>query len=229
MKHQQFFTEKAFEFLNALRLNNDRDWFQAHKTDYEQHVKAPMITFIGSFSTPLEEISPHFVADTRPNGGSMFRIYRDMRFSSNKEPYKTHAASQFRHEMGKDVHAPGFYFHISPGENIFGAGIWRPTGPALQKIRQAIAEEQDEWLAITRDPAFTAECPLTGESLKRAPRGFASEHPLIEDLKRKDIIVSRPVEREVITGDHLLDTYTQWCRVASPLVRFLCKALELPY
>ena len=101
-------TTALFDFLRDLRENNDREWFQANKGRYLAEVRDPMLDFIGAFAAPLAEISPHFVADPRPNGGSLFRIYRDTRFSRDKTPYKTNAGAHFRHAAGKDAHAPGF-------------------------------------------------------------------------------------------------------------------------
>jgi uncharacterized protein (DUF2461 family) len=101
------FTPKFFEFFNALAKNNSREWFNQHKSDYQQAVVQPMCAFIDAMAPRLRKISPHFIADSRPHGGSMFRIYRDVRFSKDKSPYKLHAACQFRHELGKDAHTVG--------------------------------------------------------------------------------------------------------------------------
>ena len=135
-------TTALFDFLRDLRENNDREWFQANKGRYLAEVRDPMLDFIGAFAAPLAEISPHFVADPRPNGGSLFRIYRDTRFSRDKTPYKTNAGAHFRHAAGKDAHAPGFYLHLEPGMCFAGCGVWRPDGPTVTKIREAIDVEQ---------------------------------------------------------------------------------------
>ena len=121
------FTPEFFEFLLELRSNNDRDWFQANKGRYERDVKNPLLRFIEDFEPRLHSISSHYIADAHANGGSMFRIYRDLRFSKDKSPYKTQAAAQFRHEEGKTAHAPGFYLHIAPGEVFAGVGMWQPA------------------------------------------------------------------------------------------------------
>ena len=135
MAAEVHFRPEFFRFLRELRENNSRDWFQAQKARYQRDVRDPALRFIGDFAPALKEISPHFRADPRPVGGSLFRIHRDVRFSKDKSPYKTSVGIQFRHEMGKDAHAPGFYLHLEP-ENVFlGAGSWRPDGPSLLKIR----------------------------------------------------------------------------------------------
>jgi hypothetical protein len=108
------FSRDLFGFLEELRSNNRREWFEANRTRYERDVREPMLTFISDFAPRLRKISPKLVADPRPSGGSMFRIYRDVRFSPDKKPYKTHVAARFSHIMGRDVHAPGFYVHLEP-------------------------------------------------------------------------------------------------------------------
>ena len=135
---KRYFTPKLFGFLRELAENNDREWFKAHQDEYEQYVREPALEFITDFAKPLEKISPHFVADSRTVGGSLFRIQRDTRFSKDKTPYKTNVGIQFRHEFGRDVHAPGFYLHLEPDNVFMGAGMWHPDGGSLKRIRDAI-------------------------------------------------------------------------------------------
>ena len=94
-----------FDFLREFKANNERSWFEANKFRYHRDVREPMLDFIAAFRAPLADISPHFRADPRPSGGSLFRIYRDTRFSKDKSPYKTNAVAHFRHVAGKDAHA----------------------------------------------------------------------------------------------------------------------------
>src|SRR5690242_7548675 len=110
------FPKTFFAFFRELKANNDRAWFEANKSRFRETVQAPMSDFIEAMAPHLSRISKEFVADPRPNGGSMFRIYRDVRFSRDKRPYKEHGACQFRHRLGRDVHAPGFYVHLAPKE-----------------------------------------------------------------------------------------------------------------
>ncbi len=119
------------------------------------------------------------------------RIHRDVRFSGDKRPYKTNVGIQFRHVMGKDVHAPGFYFHMEPGVVFVGAGLWRPEPEPLAQIRDAIVAQPERWRKICSDPDFADDWELGGDSLKRPPRGYAADHPLIEDLKRRDFIAAK--------------------------------------
>ncbi len=178
------FSPTFLQFLTDLGANNNREWFAENKGRFEAEVKAPLLNFISDFGPKLEGISEHFVADPRGNGGSMFRIYRDTRFSKDKTPYKTNAAAQFRHIAGKDVHAPGFYLHIEPTEVFAGCGIWRPDSTALKKIRDAICDDPAAWKKVINRKAFKDRFKLGGASLKRPPRGYDPEHALIEDLKR---------------------------------------------
>ncbi len=223
------FDPKLFAFLRDLRQNNQRDWFQAHKERYEDTVKDPLLTFISDFGPHLRKISKHFVADPRPTGGSMFRIYRDVRFSKDKSPYKTTASAHFKHRRAKDVHAPGFYLHLEPGQVFAGAGIWRPAGPAVRAIRSAIVEHPDEWRKMLNNRRFRQLGELSGESLKRPPRDFDPEHPLIEDLKRKDFLVDQPFTEADATGEDFLDRFVDFCRAAAPLMKFLTGALEVEF
>lgn len=222
-------TPELFEFLRDLRGNNSRDWFQAQKSRYEDVVKEAALTFISDFGPHLEAISPHLAADPRPVGGSMFRIYRDTRFSHDKSPYKTHVGIQFRHKAGKDVHAPCFYLHLEPGSVFAGAGIWHPDAAALKKVRDALVEKPARWRKVMADPAFNERFELDGDVLKRPPRGYAADHPLIEDLKRKDFIGVAQLGEEEATSDAFLTAYAETCRRAVPLMRFLCEAVGVPF
>jgi uncharacterized protein (TIGR02453 family) len=225
MTRQAHFSGELFGFLSDLSHNNDRDWFQANKDRYRRTVQEPLLRFISDFAGPLAEISPCFAADPRPSGGSMFRIYRDVRFSRDKSPYKTHAAAQFRHREGKDAHVPCFYLHLEPGNVFVGAGLWHPPGPALTMVRNAIVESPNQWTSITASPAFKKTLSLGGESLKRAPRGFDPHHSLIDDLKRKDFICSRSFTQREATSAGFLERYAETCRTAAPFVRFLTEAV----
>ena len=135
-----YFTRALFDFLRDLAANNDRDWFQENRGRYLSDLQEPALKFITDFGGPLLKISPHFRSDPRPSGGSLYRIYRDVRFSKDKSPYKTNCAMQFRHEAGKDAHAPGLYLHLEPGNCGAAAGLWRPPTPTLRLIREAVAD-----------------------------------------------------------------------------------------
>jgi uncharacterized protein (TIGR02453 family) len=217
-------TPELFGFLSELAENNDRAWFEAHRSRYEEAVREPLRAFIRDIDAPLEQISPHVVADDRKSGGSLFRIHRDVRFSKDKSPYKTWAAVQFRHEAGKDAHAPGFYLHLQPGNVMMGAGVWHPAREALEGIRDAISERPDEWFEA-RDELLAAGFEFEGESLKRPPRGYAVDHPAVDDLRRKDFIAVHHMSEEAACAPDFVNAYAGLCSAAAPLMRFLTSAI----
>lgn len=225
----RYFTPRLFGFLRELEEHNTRDWFKAHQDVYEEHVREPALDFINDFAAPLEKISPHFVADSRMVGGSLFRIQRDTRFSKDKTPYKINTGLQFRHRAAKDVHAPGFYFHVQPGECFMGAGLWKPESKVAYAIREHIAEDPTGWKKATRGKRFTDVFAITGDSLVRPPKGFDPDHPLIEDLKRKDFIASTRLTQKSITSDTFMKEFTDNCKRVAPLMKFLCEAVGVPF
>ncbi len=227
MAAQAHFQRELFAFLRELKENNERGWFEANKERYVRVVRDPMLAFISDFGPRLARISPRFVADPRPHGGSMFRIYRDTRFSKDKSPYKIMAAAQFRHEAGKDVHAPGFYLHLEPGSVFMAAGLWHPDGPTLDKVRRAIVSKPKEWKRITTSRSLRAQVRFDGESLKRPPRGFDPEHEFIDDLKRKDFVtVAETSEREACAPD-FMNRFAKVCRANAKYMEFLTRAVGL--
>ena len=223
------FRPALFTYLNDLAENNDRQWFADHKDRYEVYVKDAGLQFIRDFEPYLHEISPHFVADDRAVGGSLFRIYRDTRFSKDKTPYKTHLGVQFRHEAARDVHAPGFYLHLDPAGSFAGVGIWRPDGRSALAIRETIVDRPKDWVAALSDPDFAATYTLEGESLKRPPRGFPPDHELVEDLKRKDFIATGRLSRKTATAPDFLEQYARMSRNAAAYMEFLTRSLDLPF
>jgi uncharacterized protein (TIGR02453 family) len=226
---QASFDSELFSFLADLRANNDRQWFAANKLRYEEHLLEPALAFIADFAPRLQEISPHFRADARPSGGSLFRIYRDTRFSKDKSPYKTNVGLHFRHEEAKDRYAPSYYLHIGPGEVFAGGGIWHPGTEGATLIREAIVADPGRWRKATRTGPFAKRLELGGESLKRVPSWADSEHAFADDLKRKDFFGWARLSEKEVVAPGFIDEYARICRTAAPLTRFICDALELPY
>jgi uncharacterized protein (TIGR02453 family) len=223
------FGPELFSFLTDLRANNDRDWFAANRDRYEEHLLEPALAFIDAFAPRLEKISPHLRADARPSGGSLFRIYRDTRFSKDKSPYKTNLGIHFRHERAKDVHAPGFYLHIGPGEVFAGGGIWHPSTDAATSIREAIVADPERWKRATRSRAFAKRLELGGDSLKRVPPWADPEHEFADDLRRKDFFGWARLSDGDVVAPGFVDEYARICRGVAPLMTFLCDALDVPY
>jgi len=224
-----FFSEQTFGFLEELGRYNNRDWFTANTARYERAVREPALAFIRAMKPRLASFAPHFVADDRKLGGSLMRVHRDTRFSRDKRPYKTNIGIQFRHEAGKDVHAPGFYFHIEAHEVFVGAGIWHPDSATLAKIRSFIDNYPQRWREASNDDAFKRVYTLTGDALKRAPRGYEESHPLIEDIKRKDFIGVTPLLPELLLQDDLTGLIGNQFVAAAPFMNLLCSAVGLPY
>ena len=219
------FSPALFSFMRQLKKNNNREWFQANKKLYESDVRDPLLCFIDDFRPHLHKISPHFVADARPVGGSMFRIYRDTRFSRDKSPYKTAAAVQFRHEERGDVHAPGFYLHLEPGNVFVGVGMWHPDANALRMVRDAIVEHPNGWKKAVTNRAFKVHYELSGDSLKGPPRGYDPEHPLIDDLKRKDFVAFAQLSEKEACAADFLTRYATIARASKSFMEFLTQAV----
>ena len=225
----QGFPEEFFHFFTSLQNNNNRDWFQANKARYQETVVNPISEFIVAIAPRLKKISKHYVADPKPHGGSMFRIYRDTRFSKDKTPYKTHAGVQFRHEAGKTAHAPGFYVHLATDGLFYGGGVWTPPTPQLNRIRDYIADNARSWARIANSAKVREVGGIKGDSLKRPPRGFSAEHVHIEDLKRKSFYVMTEAPPEAALKPEFLDQVVEGFRRAAPLNRFITGALDLPF
>ena len=223
------FPKDFFVFFKELAKHNERPWFEENKERYKASVVAPISDFITAMSPRLAKISKHFIADPRPNGGSMFRIYRDVRFAKDKRPYKEHAAVHFR-QGSKDVHAPGFYMHFAPDEVMFGGGMWMAEPDALNKIRHAIADDAKPWRKVVDDKGFkTAFGEVYGDALARPPRGFDPEHPFIADIKRKSFFAMHESTPKAAQSPKLLDEVEATFRAAKPLMKFLCDAVGAPY
>lgn len=229
MSEQPAFAPALFKFLRELRKNNDREWFLHHRDRYERDVKEPALAFISGFAAPLRKISAHLVADPRPGGASLFRIHRDVRFGADKRPYKTNVGIHFRHAGADGAHAPGFYLHLEPGDVFAAAGLWQPDGAVLSEVRDAIADSPTAWRRAIGAREFAARWALSGESLVRVPRGYDPEHPLAVDLKRKSFIaITAFTERDACAASFPAQLANAW-RACAPLMRFLTRALDLPW
>lgn len=224
------FPKELFTFLRQLAKNNNREWFNDNKPRYKQFIVDPMSEFISAMGVRFDKMQIRFVADPRAHGGSMFRIYRDTRFSKDKRPYKTHAACHFRHEAGKDAHAPGFYVHLEPNRVFFGGGIWMPPNPVLENIRNTIVENPNAWKRIISNPSFKKRFGgIQGDGLKRPPRGFDKDHPYIEDLKRKSFFVAQHVDKDLALSPKFIQEVERGFKTASPLMKYLLFSMGLAF
>ena len=217
------FPPEALRFLRALKRNNRRDWFAAHRDDYEQYVRQPMLGIIARLAADMRAFAPEIVVDPK---SSMYRIYRDVRFSANKAPYKTHVAASFptrglqKHEGG------GLYFQVSPGEVWIGGGMYAPQPAQLQAVREHIAANPRRLRAIVESPAFRRELgALDGERLQRVPRGFPSDHPAAEYLKFRQFLAGHEAAPAFASSSRFYPTLLGVFRRLAPLVRYLNEPL----
>jgi uncharacterized protein (TIGR02453 family) len=218
------FSPQLFKFLRELKQHNEREWFNANKARYEAELKEPSLAFVEDIGHRLPEVAPHLTADKR----SLFRIYRDTRFAKDKTPYKTHVGIYFRHARSGEADTAGMYLHLEPEHVFLGAGIWHPGTPALKRIRDAMVARPDGWRSAIAavGPAWQL---ADGESLKRAPAGYAADHPLIEDIKRKSFAVTSPLTQKEATASGFLDVCEERIAQARPFMEFLCSALGVAY
>ena len=239
---QPYFTPATFRFLRALARHNERPWFQDHKSEYEERVRAPCLRLITDLAEPLRSVSPQLVANPRPAGGSLFRIHRDTRFAADKRPYKTYSGMNFYHAatratargslgtaaLGR-LDAPSLYLHVEPGACFMGGGLWHPQPATLKRLRDFLLDNPRSWIRATRAPAFTRVFALEGATLSRPPRGYAPAHELIGDLKRKDFVAGAALTDAELLRRDLVSLLVRRYRLMRPLLDWLCASLDLEF
>lgn len=227
------FSSAAFRFLKGLKQHNAKPWFESHRAEFEREVRDPMRGLIAEMDARFASFAPEITGDPKR---SMFRIYRDTRFSRDKSPYKTHAACWFTHRnadtrVGSEAEGggAGFYFHLEPGRSLVGAGIWMPPRPMLNRLRDAIAEKHREFVKIVTNKAFVKRFGgLEDEAmLKRMPRGFAEDHPAAAWLRFQSFTSGRRLTDRQAIGPGLGTTLEKEFRGLLPLVRWLNGAVGL--
>lgn len=223
------FQPSLMQFLRELAANNEREWFNDHKQDYEEKVRAPALAFIEAMEPWIRMVSPHYEASAKKVGGSLMRVYKDVRFSKDKSPFKTNVGIQFRHEVGKDVHAPGFYLHIEPGQIFLGVGTWHPAPDALKAIRQHIVDKPGPYQDAIHHQPFSEYYQLSGDSLTRPPKGYPADHPLIDEIKRKDFIAVCELEEKLLYQGDVCQLVASRFGRAQPFQKFICEALGLRF
>jgi uncharacterized protein (TIGR02453 family) len=219
------FPREGLSFMGRLKRNNNRQWFEKHKDEYESTVKLPMQSLIAALRPHFERFAPEF--DINPKR-SLFRIYRDVRFSKDKTPYKTHVAAHFvLRGKPKGVEGSGYYLHIEPGEIFLGGGIYMPDNDQLKKIRRALADQPDQFLSIVQNQRFKKFFgKLDGNKLQRAPKGYEPDHPMIEWLKYKQFFVGAEWAESKCLKIKFLSDIEAVFEAATPLVRFLNEAMR---
>lgn len=216
------FPKQGIEFLKRLKRNNNRPWFQRHKHEYEEHVRFPMQCLIATLAQKMIDSVPEIEFNPRK---SIYRIYRDVRFSKNKAPYKTNIAASFEPRGRKQpTETPGLYLGIEPGEIFIGGGLYMPTGEQLKAIRHAIAHQPEEFLAVVTSKRFKKEFgEIEGEKLQKAPLGYPKDHPMIEHLRYKQFYVGKILDHSPCLKPDFVDTVAAVFADTMPLVRWLLR------
>ena len=213
------FTPETLKFLRALKRNNDREWFKARKGKYEEHVRGPMIAVIERLARDFQAFAPEIVASPKT---SLYRIYRDTRFSDNKTPLKTQVSASFRWKGLAKGEGAGLYLEVHPRWVWMGGGFWAPPAPQLVRIREHIADTFPEIERLSRSRRFASVFGiLDGEKLTRVPRGYPKDHPAAEYLKFKQFLAGREFPPEFATSAGFYPALIQTYKAAMPLVRFL--------
>jgi uncharacterized protein (TIGR02453 family) len=217
--HFNGFPSEGLQFLKQLKRNNNREWFNEHKTTYEESVRKPMQQLVELLADELSKFAPEIQASPKT---SLYRIYRDTRFSKDKSPYKTHVAAVFPpRALGKHEGA-GYYFHISPGELLVGGGLYMPAAEDLKAVREALAREHRRFARILQNRSFRRMFgELTGERLSRVPRGFAATHPAAEYLRYKQFLAARQLPSESAASRNFSRTLIESFKTLHPFIEFL--------
>jgi uncharacterized protein (TIGR02453 family) len=218
------FTRKTLSFLRALKRNNDREWFRARKDEYERHVRGPMIELLAKLAVDLRAFAPELVADPKV---SLFRIYRDTRFSSDKSPLKTQIGARFPARGLPRGQGAGLYVEIAPGWVWMGGGLYMPEPAALRAVREHIAATHPRLHAIVTARAFTrAVGRLEGERLARVPGGYGKDHPAADYLRFTQFIGGRELPAAFAASPRFYPTLLETFRAVAPLVRLLNEPLR---
>jgi uncharacterized protein (TIGR02453 family) len=213
------FTSKTLAFLRALKRNNDREWFRARKDEYEAHVRNPMIAVIERLAGDFKRFAPEITASPKT---SLYRIYRDTRFSSDKTPLKIQVSASFRWKGLAKGEGAGLYLEVHPQWVWIGGGFWAPPPPQLVRVREHISATYPAVDRIARARSFTRIVgPLSGETLTRVPRGFRADDPAAEYLKFKQFLGGREFPPEFATTKEFYPAVLQTYKAIMPLIRFL--------
>ena len=211
------FTKDTLKFLRALKRHNERDWFNAHKANYETHVKTPMLAIIERLATDFPQIAPDLVASPR----SMYRIYRDTRFSPDKTPYKTHVSAAFSHQRLPKNESASLYFHLSATELWIGGGLYAPQTPQLHRVRGHIVANLRRFGSLAESPAIKRLGGVRGERLQRVPRGFPKDHKAADYLRLKQYLIGDQLDAEKALSPRFYDMLVRRFTTIAPFIQFL--------
>lgn len=217
------FPPEALSFLRALKRHNDREWFRARRDQYEAHVRAPMVAVIERLADDFKTFAPELIASPR---ASLYRIYRDTRFSEDKSPLKTHVAAVFPCRGLQKHEGAGLYVEVTPKWVWAGGGMYAPQTSQLQLVREHLAANIGRFRALVESPAFLrALGKVDGERLQRVPRGFAPDHPAAEYLKFRQFLAGREYPDALATSPRFYAELLKVFRLVAPMVRFLNEPL----
>ncbi len=211
------FNPRTLTFLRALKRNNNREWFSAHKSDYETHVRGPMLATIERLAEDFPGIAPDLVASPR----SLYRIYRDTRFSPDKTPYKTHVAARFSHRALPKNESAGLYVHLAHNQLWIGGGLYAPQRPQLQWIRKHIVANLRSFRSLVESPVFRRLGGVTGTTLKRVPRGFPPDHEAATYLKLNQYLAGEALDPALALSPRFYGTLLRRFTALEPFIRFL--------
>jgi uncharacterized protein (TIGR02453 family) len=214
----------TIQFLKSLKKNNNREWFEKNRKQYEL-AKTDYLYFVTNVLNEIQ-LFDQSLTELEPKK-CVFRLNRDVRFSKNKDPYKTNFGASFS-KGAKKIQTAGYYFHLEPGENFVGGGLWMPMAPDLNKVRQEIDYCYKEFSSILKKPAFKSTYGDMDNSMKlvRPPKGFEIDNPALEYLKLKSFVVTRPIKDAELTDKHLIKNVVKDFKTITPLVHFLNRAIE---
>jgi len=211
---------ETLAFLTEIVANNNREWFALHKDRYET-AKADVLSFVDELIPLLAAADPEFPLESQAKK-CLLRIYRDIRFSKNKAPYKNNYGISFGL---KGSRGPMYYLHLQPGESFFAVGYWMPEAPTLKSIREEIDYNTQEFLEIIGKKSFSSIFKISKQdSLKKAPKGYDAEHPQIELLKMKSFIATYPIKDEQLFKPTIVNLLKSAFHAAYPFAQFLRKA-----
>lgn len=225
-----YFSTAGFTFLQGLARNNSREWFHAHKAEYETHLREPFQRLLADLQPALAEVSAHYRAEPGKVGGSLFRIHRDTRFANDKSPYKTWQGAKLFHQRSRQVEAPSWHIHLQPGRCFVGSGLWHPVPDTLRRVRGFILDNPASWQLAAHEPKMRRRYQLEdSDMLVRMPRGFPADFTFAEDLRRRNFVAWRPLDDAVVTGPRLLKTLQTDLAGLAGFTDYLCAALDLEF
>lgn len=224
------FPPEGLQFLADLGENNDRDWFNARKQKYQESVVAPAVAFVESMGDRLRLISPHIQYDTRTNGqGSLMRLYRDVRFSEDKSPYKIWVGIRFWEGPGKAGGNPGFFFGFDATAGGLHVGMHGFDKAMLTAYRDAVDDDElgSELEAALASVRGAGAYKINSEHYKRVPRGYDSNHPRADLLRFNTLYASSPgIEPAVLASARLVDVVMDHCEKMAPIEQWLVKVKQ---